>query len=314
MGPLPRTHGLLGAMLESAESHRARDIRNDPRFRGWWPSRHPDMGSFLGVPIVSKGGVIGAFYLTEKQDAAEFGDEDQQLIEMLAAHAAVAIENARLYERSRELSVIEERNRLARDLHDSAVQTLFSLVLNADAALTMLERDPGEARGQVERLRDLAREAMEELRSLVFELRPAELEAEGLVITLRKHVGVLRRVYRREIELRVDGEPHLEPSRAQEVFTIVREALQNALRHSGACRLAVLLETRDGRLRAVVEDDGAGFDPVEAGMRSKRLGLTSMQERAAALGGTLTIQSRPGAGATISLEVAGGGNDPRPDR
>ncbi|HEX5620690.1 MAG TPA: GAF domain-containing protein, partial [Solirubrobacteraceae bacterium] len=119
MGPLPRTHGLLGAMLESPEPERAVDIRRDPRFRGWWPRAHPEMRSFLGVPIVARGGIIGAFYLTDKVGADAFGDDDERHIEMLAAHAAVAIENARLYERSRELSVVEERNRVARELHDS---------------------------------------------------------------------------------------------------------------------------------------------------------------------------------------------------
>ena len=180
MGPLPRTHGLLGAMLESAEPYRAPDIRADPRFRGWWPSAHPEMRSFLGVPIVSPSGIVGAFYLTDKLGAQEFSDEDQRLIEMLAAHAAIAIENARLYERSRELSVIEERNRLARELHDSVTQKLFGIVLTAEAAGTLLDQDPGRARAQLERLQELAREAMEELRSLIFELRPGSLEGEGL--------------------------------------------------------------------------------------------------------------------------------------
>src|ERR671914_1371266 len=145
MGPLPRTHGLLGAMLESPESHRTADIRRDPRFRGWWPRAHPQMRSFLGVPIVARGSVIAAFYVTDKEGADDFSGEDQRLIEMLAAHAAVAIENARLLERSRELSIVEERNRLARELHDSVSQKLFGLVLTAEAASTLLDRDAAGA-------------------------------------------------------------------------------------------------------------------------------------------------------------------------
>ena len=105
IGPLPRTHGLLGAMLRSEEPYRTADIRADSRFWGW-PREHPTMTSFLGVPITARGAIIGAFYLTVKEGADEFTDEDLELIEMLAAHAAVAIENARLYERSRELSVV----------------------------------------------------------------------------------------------------------------------------------------------------------------------------------------------------------------
>src|SRR2546421_5095635 len=163
MGPLPRTHGMLGAMLESAAPYRTEDIHDDPRFRGWWPRRHPDMRSFLGVPIVSRGEVIGSFYLTEKEGAADFSPQDQALIELLAAHAAIAITNARLYERSRELSMLSERNRLALELHDVVSQKLFSLVLTAEAAATQLDRDPSAGRRQVERLATLARDALEEL-------------------------------------------------------------------------------------------------------------------------------------------------------
>src|SRR5512132_268193 len=148
LGPLPRTHGMLGAMLEGPVSHRTPDLHAHPRFRGWWPAGHPDMRSFLGVPIVTPDGVIGAFYLTEKEGAPAFDDADQELIELLAAHAAIAITNARLLERSRELSVVSERNRLALELHDAVSQKLFSVVLNAEAAATLLDRDPEQARGQ----------------------------------------------------------------------------------------------------------------------------------------------------------------------
>src|SRR3954447_22746022 len=117
MGPLPRTHGMLGAMLDSAQPHLTDDITADPRFRGWWPSAHPQMRSFLGVPIVARGEVIGAVYLTEKADGGTFSLADQRLIVLLAAHAAIAIENARLHERSRELSIVEERNRLPPGVH-----------------------------------------------------------------------------------------------------------------------------------------------------------------------------------------------------
>jgi signal transduction histidine kinase len=313
MGPLPRTHGLLGAMLESEKPYRTDDIRRDPRFRGWWPSQHPQMASFLGVPIVSRGGVIGAFYLTDKEGAPEFGEEDERLIVMLAAHAAIAIENARLYERSRELSAIEERNRLARDLHDSVAQKLFGIVLAAQSAATLLERSAPEAREQVLRLQALAQETQGELRSLVFQLRPAAIEADGLAAALAKHVDVLRRVHRLRIDLDADGAGGLHPGVDEEVFRIAQEALHNALRHAAASRLDVRLRERDGALALEVADDGIGFDPDAAEPRSRRLGLTSMEERAAALGATLRIDSAPGRGTTISLEVPLDG-DPRPHR
>jgi signal transduction histidine kinase len=314
MGPLPRTHGLLGAMLdESATPHRTPDIRRDPRFRGWWPERHPSMSSFLGVSIVSRGGVLGAFYLTDKEGATAFTDEDERLIEMLAAHAAVAIENARLYERSRELSAVEERNRLARDLHDSVVQKLFGVALAARSASALLDRSPADARTQVERLGQLTEDAIAELRSLVFQLRPAAIETEGLAAALAKHVEVLRRVHHLPIDLDVHGPARLRPGVDDELFKIAQEALQNALKHAGARRLVVDLREDDEAVALRVSDDGAGFDPDDPRRRSRSLGLTSMEERAEALGAALEIDSAPGRGTTISLEVGLDGH-PRPRR
>ncbi len=313
MGPLPRTHGLLGATLESEQSSRTPDIKRDPRFRGWWPSAHPQMGSFLGVPIVARGEVVGAFYLTDKEHAAEFTPDDQELIEMLAPHAAVAMENARLYERSRELSIVEERNRLARELHDSLVQKLFGVVLAAQSAGTLLDRDSAAAREQIQHLQELAQEAVVELRSLVFQLRPAELETEGLGAALRKHVELLERAHRVPVSLELTGAPRLRPGVDEEVFRIAQESLQNALRHAGAEHVELRLEESERGLRLTVADDGVGFEPEEAGLRSRRLGLTSMEERARALGARLRIESAPGRGTTIDLEVDCDG-DPRPDR
>jgi signal transduction histidine kinase len=303
MGPLPRTHGLLGAMLESDRPHRTPDIRRDPRFRGWWPAAHPSMASFLGVPIVARGSVVGAFYLTDKEGAAEFSAADEELIVMLAAHAAVAMENARLHERSRELSIVEERNRLARELHDSLVQKLFGVVLAAQSASTLLERDADEARVQVDRLGELARDAIAELRSLVFQLRPAAIEADGLAAALRKHVDVLRRVHGGAIQAELAGEPRRRPGADEEVFRIAQEALHNAVRHAHAARVVVRLEENAERLHLTVTDDGVGFDPAAPELRARNLGLTSMEERARDLGGRLEIESRPGAGTRIELEV-----------
>jgi signal transduction histidine kinase len=303
MGPLPRTHGLLGAMLTSPVPYRTTDIRRDPRFRGWWPSAHPEMRSFLGVPIAAGSGIVGALYLTDKIGADDFDASDQQLIEMLAVHAALAIEKASLYERSRELSIVEERNRLARELHDSVTQKLFGVTLTAESAATVVDRDPKEARAQLQRVQQLAREAMEELRSLIFELRPPEVETEGLATALRKHVDVLQRVHGHAVELTLDGDAVPGGDGDSEVLRIAQEALQNALRHAGAEHVDVSLHADVGRLRLAVTDDGGGFDPADPAVRSRRLGLTSMEERARGLGGTLTIASRPGEGTTVSLEV-----------
>src|SRR4051794_16592320 len=282
MGPLPRTHGMLGAMLEERTPHRTDDITADPRFRGWWPRAHPQMRSFLGVPIHAREGeVLGAIYLTEKTDGSMFDAEDEKLIALLAAHAAIAIENARLHERSRELSIVEERNRLARELHDSVTQNLFGVALAAESAQTLLERDREGAAAELKRVSELARGAMEELRAVVFELRPASLEAEGLATVLRKHVEVLRRVSGQAIVLKIRDVPRLAPAPATQVLRIAQEALGNAMRHAEAQRIEVRLEG----LTLTVSDDGVGFDP--AAVRGQRLGLTSMHERATELGGTL---------------------------
>jgi signal transduction histidine kinase len=301
IGPLPRTHGLLAAMLSETEAYRTRDIRKDPRFE-WWPPPHPRMKSFLGVPVLSKGRVIAAFYLTDKISAEEFSEDDQAAIEMLAAHAAIAIENARLFERSRELSVVEERTRLARELHDSVSQTLFSMSLVADAAAALVERDPAKAKAQLEGLRDMARAATQEMRSLIFELRPADLDAEGLVATLRKHVDVLRSVHATEIDFKENGYRGLEPSVEREIYRVAQEAVGNALKHAKAGRIRVELGLTNGTARLTVADDGAGFDPDAPQARATRLGITSMEERAEAIGGQLRIESGP-KGTRVDLEV-----------
>ena len=300
MGPLPRTHGMLGAMLESSAPYRTEDIHEDPRFKGWWPRQHPDMRSFLGVPIVAAGEVIGSFYLTEKRGQTVFDETDQALIELLAAHASIAITNARLYERSRELSILSERNRLALELHDVVSQKLFSLVLTAEAAATQLDRDIPAARQQLERLGELAREALDELRSLIFGLRPPDLERDGLEGALRKEVEMLSGVHGVEIELTSDqSDGDGDAVRNLALMRIVDEALHNALQHAHAQHIRVRL-TNDG---IEVTDDGVGFEPEKPELRSHHLGLTSMEERAGELGATIEIRSRPGAGTTVKLQV-----------
>jgi signal transduction histidine kinase len=305
LGPLPRTHGMLGAMLETTASFRTADIHDDPRFHGWWPKGHPNMRSFLGVPINAPEGVIGAFYLTEKLGGDEFTDADRELIELLAAHAAIAITNARLYEQSRELSILSERNRLALELHDAVSQKLFSLVLTAESAATLVGRDTEAAADQLARLQVLAQEALDELRGLIFELRPPEVDSDGLCGALRKHVGLLAQ-RRPGVELELEDELPPEPRRDAEVLRIAQEALNNAIRHADAAHVHVRLNGRDGGLVLKVDDDGKGFDPGAAELRSRRLGLTSMEERARRLRGRLTIDSAPGSGTRVRLEVPAG--------
>lgn len=295
IGPLPRTHGLLAALFEDTSSFRVDDVTKDPRFE-WWPPEHPYMRSFLGVPIVAKGTIVGAIYLTDKQDAHRFDPDDQHVIELFAAHAAIAIENATLFERSRELTVVEERNRLARDLHDSVVQTLFGLSLAAEAARN-------GAPEQIAQVNELTKKALAELRSIVFELRPADLAAEGLVPTLVKHTEVLQRVFGQDIDVQVLSQRTLDPVIELELFRIVQEAVSNALKHAHASKVRVVVDLDGVPARIEVDDDGVGFDPAAVPVRARHLGLLSMEERAGAIGGTLKIDSAPGRGTRVAVEV-----------
>jgi signal transduction histidine kinase len=305
LGPLPRTHGLLDAMLVDPSPYRTPDITQDPRFRGWWPAAHPEMRSFLGVPIVSAGDIIAAFYLTDKQGGPSFTAADEAAVVLLASHAAIAIDQARLFEDSRELALVQERGRLARELHDAMSQSLFSLQLAAETAARHLADDPAAAADQLAVVRTLAAQVAAELRTTVEGLRPADLERDGLVAVLGAQLTLASRAHDLPVALDVGDLPELEPDVEHEVLRITQEAVTNALRHAGASRVRVSLGPSDGDgppsvvLRVV--DDGTGFDPEARALRSRRLGLTSMHERAASLGGALTITSSPGRGTTVEL-------------
>jgi signal transduction histidine kinase len=288
IGPLPRTHGVLGAALYDPEPFRSEDVRADDRFGGWWPSAHPDLDAFLAVPIVFRGDVVGAFYLDNKEGG--FSPDDQRLVSELAAHAAVLIEHARLYEASQELSVLEERNRLARELHDALTQSLFGLRLRLEA-------------GDVEGASSLLEEIFGELRSLIFQLRPPTLALEGLAPSLAKHLDVVGRTHGLATKLEAASVGPLDEDAEQALFRIAQEAITNAVRHAEAGEVLVRLERRDGDVVLEVRDDGHGFDPAARAISARRLGLVSMRERAASLGGRLTIESTIGQGTTVRAEV-----------
>jgi signal transduction histidine kinase len=302
LGPLPRTHGLLDAMLRDPSPYRTADITQDRRFRGWWPAAHPQMRSFLGVPIVSAGDVIGAIYLTDKRDGPAFTAGDEAAVVLLASHAAIAIDQARLFEDSRELALVQERGRLARELHDAMSQSLFSLQLAADTALRLLADDPAAAAAPLATVRDLAARLSGELRSSVDGLRPADLARDGLAATLRNQLGLAGRAHDTPVDVDVADLPELDPDVEHEVLRIAQEAVSNALRHARATRVTVTAGTGPGGgLRLTVADDGRGFDPDARGLRARRLGLTSMHERAASLGGSLAVRSAPGRGTTVEV-------------
>ena len=306
IGPLPRTHGLLAAMLTDPEPYRTDDIREDPRFE-WWPEAHPRMRSFLGVPLLFKGDIVGAFYLTDKEGG--FDEDDVELVRGLAAHAAVVIENARLFEASRARSIAEERSRLARDLHDALTQRLFSLNLTLEAAAATATAAPTvEA---IHQARGLVDAALAELRTLIFELRPPALEADGLLGALRKHAELLSRAHAVPVtvtDARPSGSPPTSAAGERELWRVAEEALSNALRHAEASAVTVTVSVEadgpgGGRTLLSVADDGIGFDPDARSIASRRLGLVSMRERIESVGGTFEIVSAPGEGTTVRAAV-----------
>jgi signal transduction histidine kinase len=299
-------------MLHDPNPQRLDDITADPRF-GWWPRAHPKLTAFLGVPIRDCDEILGALFLGNTSPPGEgrgFTEEDEELLTVLAAHAAIALTHARLYERERELAIVEERTRLARELHDAVAQKLFALRLTAEAAGGLVEADPQRARAHLGQISALAGEAAEELRVAVGELRPAELDEDGLAQAMRKQIDVIDRAHQTRGGPRVTFQEQpisaLPPAHEQVVLRVAQEALHNALRHAEAKRIELSLGPlpRGGAVLTVV-DDGSGFD-VATGSAERGLGLVSMRERADSVGGRVQVTSLPGQGTTVRLEVPGG--------
>ncbi|UED83463.1 GAF domain-containing sensor histidine kinase [Streptomyces profundus] len=313
IGPLPRQHGILAAMLSSATPVRLADVRLDPRFEGW-PAAHPEMTDFLGMPIADGESVLGAIFLANKRcppggpqpDGCAFTGEDEELLSLLAEHAAIALTNARLYERGRELTIADERARLAHELHDAVAQKLFSLRLTAQAASTLLDRDPERARDELRQVTALAAEAAEELRAAVIELRPAALEEDGLIATLRAQTQVLDRAHPATVTCDCRDIRALPATQEAALLRVAQEALHNALRHAAPNVVDVLLTRRGSATLLRISDDGVGFDPDAMRTAGRHLGLVSMRDRAASVGGRLTVRSAPGKGTVIEMEVPGG--------
>ena len=309
LGPLPRTHGLLGAMLSDARSYRTTDITSDPRFGGW-PPAHPPMRHFLGVPLLTGGTIVGAFYLTGEADDPPFADRDHELMSVLAAHAAVAVDNARLLEASRRTAIAEERARLSRELHDAVAQNVFGLRLTARSAARRVRDDPEGVSRDLARIEQLAGAALHELSTAIDQLQPPELDRDGLARVVQAHADLVSRGHQLSVELRAD--PPADDDRwrtvqnvtAAAVLRIVQEALANAARHSGVKQVDVALRYADGTVTATVSDAGKGFATEVGEGRAEGLGLVSMGERAAAIGATLSITSSPNQGTRVSVTAA----------
>jgi signal transduction histidine kinase len=301
IGPLPRRHGMLGVLLNEGQPERLADIRADPRFEGW-PAAHPDMSHFLGVPVRDGDRVLGIIFAANKVSGHGFTGRDTEILSLFAAHAAIALTNARLYERSQELSVLQERSRLARELHDAVTQKLFSIRAHARAAAVLAARDPADlsrVRSEIDVIGTLGAEAHAELRAVIDGLAPPDLEAAGLAGSMRSYVVLAGRAYGIPVTFTAAELPPLGTPVEAALYRVGQEALHNALRHAAAGRIRVALSRTGRQVVLEVADDGRGFVPD---MPSGGLGLASMRERAAAAGGVLTVRSGPG-GTRVRMTV-----------
>jgi signal transduction histidine kinase len=258
--------------------------------------------AMLLTPLIIGGqpyGVLAAYY----RDARTFSAEDVREAQSLADQAALGIESARLRERAGQAAALDERNRLARELHDSVTQSLYSVTLYAEAAARQVEAGNQEAViDHLRALRDTSRDALREMRLLIYELRPPEIERIGLAAALRARLQAVETRGGLRAELVQEGDENVAVSVQQELYHIAREALNNSLKHAQANHIVVRLLYHPDRTVLEVQDDGAGFD-VEAGMDAGGMGLHTMQERAERLGGRLEIQTVEGTGTLVRVTL-----------
>jgi signal transduction histidine kinase len=305
IGDLPRGRGLLGLIIRENRSYRIPEIAAHPESFGF-PLNHPPMGSFLGMPITNQGAPVGRLYLTNKQGAAEFSESDQALVEMFALHAGIAIENARLHDQVRRLAVVDERDRISRDLHDSVIQAIYAQTLALDDVPELVDEDPAEARRRVDEAIDALHAVIRDVRNFIFGLRPVLLEtgdlADGLqhlATELRRNGGVAVSV---TVPAEADAAAWLPLETVAELLAIVREALSNIARHADATTCRIDLSSDAGHLRLEVADDGRGFNAARAPERGHH-GLANMRARAEGMGARFDVGSAPEGGTRIIVTL-----------
>jgi signal transduction histidine kinase len=260
--------------------------------------------ALLAVPLVIKNEVYGGIVLYYNQ-AREFSPEDIGLAVSFADQVALAIENARLFDQAEQAAILEERQRLARELHDSVTQALYGVTMFAEAAARLLNAgNIALATDHLSELRSTAQEALQEMRLLLFELRPPVLEEEGLVAALQIRLEAVERRSGLATELIIEGDEELSllPKIEDGLYRIAQEALNNALKHAQARRITICLNLDPQKVILEIADDGHGFDPATIRDRAG-LGLRGMEERVAQLGACLKIDSQPGQGTKIKVEV-----------
>jgi signal transduction histidine kinase len=298
----PRGHGILGVLLHEGQSLRLRDLTQHPRAYGF-PPNHPPMRSFLGVPIQHKGRNLGNLYLTDKLDAEEFSAEDQVLIELLARHAGIAIENAHLYTQVQHLRVVEERQRIGMDLHDGVIQSIYAVGLTLEYVDSVLsEGDMAAARERLRLAVDGLNNTIRDIRAYILDLRPRRFQGDDLITGLQQLLAEFKSNTLIAVDFTADAnaDKALAPEARRALFHIAQEALSNAAKHSRAARMAVALQEQNGQVMLTLRDDGRGFDPAQVERRMGH-GLNNMQDRAQAAGGQLVIESPPGRGTEVRV-------------
>jgi signal transduction histidine kinase len=259
----------------------------------------------LSVPIWWQGRMIGVFTIGSKLPKRAFNHHDLEVLSIFAKHVAIAIENARLYAETERLAHLDERNRIARDLHDSVTQSLFTLTLMADAVRNFVRTGHQEAGPTAELLYQTAKETLSEMRALIYQLRPAVLDDEGLIPALRKLASAIQTRHDLLVEVRQLGLCRLSKEQEEALFRIAQEALYNVVKHAQASWAAVELVLMDDEVRLEVRDNGLGLSsqttqPNEA---SGGLGFATMRERAERLGGRLNINPGLEHGLQIQVQI-----------
>lgn len=303
IGEPPRGRGLLGLIIREVRPFLIPDITDDPR-RAGFPPGHPEMHSFIGVPVVVRGSPIGNLYLTDRRDGRRFGDDDLELVQAFARHAAIAVENARLHERIGQLAVVDERERIGRELHDGIIQSIYAVSLGLEDAADEAAEDPEAMRVRVDRAIDALHATIRDLRNYIFGLRPELMLQAGLVGGLSAladevHVNTLI-----DIEVEAEGVADLDVSleATHELLSITREALSNVARHAQASRARIEATVVGGHLRLVVIDNGRGMpaDPVAG---AEHQGLGNMRDRARSLDGDMHVERGMPRGTRIIITV-----------
>ncbi|WP_333659771.1 GAF domain-containing protein [Meiothermus cerbereus] len=256
--------------------------------------------AFMHIPIRLEGQVFGVFSVNNLQPHT-FGPEEQRVFTSLARRAALAIQNARLYAQAQGKAVLEERQKLARDLHDSVSQTIYGIVLGVRSAKAQLAQHPEQVPATLDFVLKLAEAATAEMRALIFELRPDSLKHQGLVAALARQVAATRARHGLYIETRLGSEPPLSLEAKEALYRVAQEALHNVVQHAQAHKVYLRLEQHDSKVELEVRDDGVGFDSQRE--YPGHLGLVSMRERIERLGGRFYIASSPGAGTTLRAEL-----------